>query len=54
VFFEGDTWLFLPTDTLIRLYPEKFWFDAAVGIGGLTLLEAIALILLTRWRLSLR
>ncbi|WP_376789765.1 TIGR01906 family membrane protein [Thermoflexus sp.] len=54
VFFEGDTWLFLPTDTLIRLYPEKFWFDAAVGIGGLTLLEAIALILLTHWRLSLR
>lgn len=53
IFFEGDTWLFLPTDTLIRLYPEKFWFDAAVWIGGLTLLEAIALILLARWRLSM-
>jgi len=53
LFFEGDTWLFLPTDTLIRLYPEKFWFDAAVWIGGLTLLEAIALTLLARWRLSL-
>lgn len=53
IFFEGDTWLFLPTDTLIRLYPEKFWFDAAVFIGGLTLAEAIALTLLARWRLSL-
>lgn len=53
LFFEGDTWLFPPTDTLIRLYPEKFWFDAAVWIGGLTILEAIGLILLARWRLSL-
>ncbi|MCS7251498.1 MAG: TIGR01906 family membrane protein [Thermoflexus sp.] len=53
LFFEGDTWLFPPTDTLIRLYPEKFWLDAAVWIGGLTILEAIGLILLARWRLSL-
>lgn len=53
LFFEGDTWLFLPTDTLIRLYPEKFWFDAAVWIGGLTLLEALFLTLFARWRLAL-
>lgn len=53
LFFEGDTWLFSPADTLIRLYPEKFWFDAAVGIGGLTLLEALLLVLLARWRISL-
>ncbi len=49
IFFEGETWIFPPTDTLIRLYPEKFWFDAAMWIGGLTLLEAVAVILLARW-----
>lgn len=49
IFFEGETWIFPPTDTLIRLYPEKFWFDAAMWIGGLTLLEAAAVILLARW-----
>lgn len=53
IFFEGDTWLFLPTDTLIRLYPEKFWFDAAMFIGGLTALQALLLIALARWRLRL-
>ncbi|WP_448593001.1 TIGR01906 family membrane protein [Thermoflexus hugenholtzii] len=50
LFFEGDTWLFLPSDTLIRLYPEKFWFDAALFIGGLTMLEAAVLILVARGR----
>lgn len=41
VFFEGDTWLFLYSDTLIRLFPERFWLTAFVAIGlgtvGLTL-----------------
>lgn len=27
VFFEGDTWLFPYTDTLIQLFPLPFWFD---------------------------
>jgi len=26
-FFEGDTWLFPYTDTLIQLFPLPFWFD---------------------------
>jgi integral membrane protein (TIGR01906 family) len=25
IFFVGDTWLFLYTDTLIRLFPLRFW-----------------------------
>ncbi len=37
VFFEGDSWRFYTSDTLIRLYPEQFWFDAAIMIGMLTL-----------------
>ncbi len=28
VFFEGDTWLFPYSATLIRLFPERFWVDA--------------------------
>jgi len=28
LFFEGDTWLFLFSDTLIRLFPIRFWQDA--------------------------
>lgn len=43
VFFTGDTWLFNASDTLIRLYPPQFWFDAATVIGATTILEAIVL-----------
>lgn len=39
LFFEGDSWLFLYSDTLIRLFPIRFWQDAflwaaAIAIGG--------------------
>jgi integral membrane protein (TIGR01906 family) len=43
VFFEGSTWLFRRDDTLIRLFPTQFWFDAAVIIAGLTVVELLAL-----------
>lgn len=43
VFFEGDTWLFRWSDTLIRLFPEKFWFDVFVLIAGGALAEALAI-----------
>ncbi|MGB9594409.1 MAG: TIGR01906 family membrane protein [Anaerolineae bacterium] len=39
VFFEGDTWLFLYSDTLIRIYPTQFWFDVSVYLAGMTLAE---------------
>jgi integral membrane protein (TIGR01906 family) len=41
VFFEGNTWLFHQDDTLIRLFPTDFWFDAAVIIAGLTVVELL-------------
>jgi len=39
LFFEGDSWLFLYSDTLIRLFPIRFWQDAfllaaAISLGG--------------------
>lgn len=44
LFFEGDTWLFYDSDTLIRLYPLKFWSDAFIYMGILTVLGALACI----------
>lgn len=43
LFFEGDSWLFLYSDTLIRLYPERFWVDAFALMFGGALLEAVVL-----------
>ncbi len=49
--FEGDSWLFLTSDTLIRLFPEAFWFDAAVFVGAVAAVSAIALIVIAqRWK----
>ena len=49
LFFEAGTWRFAYSDTLIRLFPEQFWFDASLTIGGLTTLGAIVL-LLSMWQ----
>jgi integral membrane protein (TIGR01906 family) len=43
LFFEGDSWLFYYSDTLIRLFPLQFWQDAflwagAISVGGALLL----------------
>ncbi len=51
LFFESDTWYFAYSDTLIRLFPEQFWFDAALLIGGLAVIESLVIIAFTiRWR----
>lgn len=49
LFFEAGTWRFYTSDTLIRLFPEQFWFDAALVIGALTLLGA-GLLFVISWR----
>lgn len=46
LFFEGDTWLFAYSDTLIRLFPERFWTDAFVLMFAGALLEAILIAVL--------
>ncbi|MGQ9586551.1 MAG: TIGR01906 family membrane protein [Anaerolineae bacterium] len=43
IFFEGDTWLFNYSDTLIRLFPIRFWRDAFVLVGGLAVAGGLAL-----------
>lgn len=43
VFFEGETWLFPRTDTLIQLFPEQFWFNALQAWLLLIVAASIAL-----------
>ncbi len=35
IFFEGNSWLFLYSDTLIRLFPERFWQIVFLVVGSL-------------------
>jgi integral membrane protein (TIGR01906 family) len=37
IFFEGDSWLFYYSDTLIRLFPIRFWQDAVIAIAVIAL-----------------
>lgn len=48
IFFEGDTWLFLYSDTLIRLFPLRFWQDVFISLGVLSLLGGLALWFIAR------
>ena len=52
LFFEGDSFAFRFDDTLIRLYPEQLWNDAAILIGVLTGVMAVALIGISWWWLK--
>ena len=35
LFFQGDSWLFSYSDTLIQLFPVRFWMDATAWLAGL-------------------
>ncbi|MDZ4159903.1 MAG: DUF1461 domain-containing protein, partial [Anaerolineaceae bacterium] len=48
IFFEGDTWIFLWSDTLIRLFPLRLWQDAFIYVGGFSLALAALCIALGR------
>lgn len=37
VFFEPGTWMFNFSDTLIRLFPERFWRDIFIYVGALAM-----------------
>lgn len=45
LFFEGDSWLFLYSDTLIRLFPIRFWQDAFLWAGVIAIGGALGLAL---------
>lgn len=43
IFFDTGTWIFRFSDTLIRLFPERFWRDTFIAIGLLSLAGGLAL-----------
>lgn len=48
MFFEGDSWIFDPSNTLIRLFPIRLWMDVALVIVGLLFVEAVGIGILGR------
>jgi hypothetical protein len=46
-FFSGDSWRFAETETLRRLFPDVFWSDTALVLGGLVAAQATVLLALT-------
>jgi len=48
LFFAAGTWTFLYSDTLIRLFPERFWQDTFVIGGGLSILLGIVVYFVAR------
>lgn len=43
LFFTGDTWLFYYSDSLIRLFPIRFWEDAFIYMGGMSMIVSLLL-----------
>lgn len=55
VFFDGDSWRFSTSDTLLRLYPETFWQDTSQLAAAIVVLQAVVVaILTTLWLRRLR
>ena len=46
-FFSGSTWRFADSDTLRRLYPDRFWEDTAVLLGAAAVAQALVLLAFT-------
>jgi integral membrane protein (TIGR01906 family) len=53
LFFEGDSWLFAYSDTLIRLFPIRFWQDTFLAAALIILGGGCALAFGVRRRASL-
>lgn len=56
IFFPPGTYLFETGSDLITLFPEAFWFDAALLAGGSIIIVALAVTVigLRRWRTTER
>jgi len=53
-FFVPGSWLFSYSDTLIRLFPVNFWFDATLTISVLSLIGGLILALIGwQWRIAI-
>jgi len=52
IFFESGSWRFYTSDTLIRLFPMRFWRDAFIFVGLLSIIFGMIIILATRKSIS--
>jgi integral membrane protein (TIGR01906 family) len=43
LFFQGNSWLFEYSDTLIRLFPMQFWQDVFIWVAAIVLGSALGL-----------
>jgi integral membrane protein (TIGR01906 family) len=50
LFFESGTWMFYTSDTLIRLFPMRFWQDAFIFVGALSCVIGVVLVVFFRTR----
>jgi hypothetical protein len=52
IFFPPGTYLFAEGSNLIALFPQGFWFDAALAAGAAIILAAllVSVVGLSRWR----
>jgi integral membrane protein (TIGR01906 family) len=48
IFFQAGSWTFYFSDTLIRLFPERFWRDTFLIVGLLTTALSILIIFIVR------
>jgi integral membrane protein (TIGR01906 family) len=48
IFFESGTWQFYTSDTLIRLFPMRFWRDAFIFVGIMSLLLGVLTIVISK------
>jgi integral membrane protein (TIGR01906 family) len=49
LFFANGSWIFDYSDSLIRLFPVRFWQDAALTVGGLSGVGAILIMVGVWW-----
>jgi len=53
-FFVPGSWLFAYSDTLIRLFPVEFWFDATLTISILSLIGGLIIAFIGwQWRIAI-
>jgi integral membrane protein (TIGR01906 family) len=52
IFFESGTWQFYTSDTLIRLFPMRFWRDAFIFVGMMSLLLGILTMVISKKKLN--
>jgi integral membrane protein (TIGR01906 family) len=49
IFFSGDSWQFSAADTLIRIYPERFWVDVSRLTAAMAVGQALVLAPVSWW-----